>query len=122
MKLSLGFNRYFFQDLEEGAGNQPNAGQNMVYFIMKLRQLVPNIIISQPTYGYPLVTTFSSLSSSFLIRYLFQISDATFPMVLIPVFLIIFEGEGLNIGFQIKSPQVARYNSCFLRYPILNLL
>jgi hypothetical protein len=46
-----------FQDLEEGAGDRPNAGQNMVYFIKKLRQLVPNMIISQPTYGYPKVTT-----------------------------------------------------------------
>lgn len=42
-------------DLEEGAGDQPDAGPNMVHFVRKLRQLVPNIYIGQPTYGYPKV-------------------------------------------------------------------
>lgn len=42
-------------DLEEGAGSNGRAGPNMVHFIRKLRQLQPNIIISQPTYGYPQV-------------------------------------------------------------------
>lgn len=40
-------------DLEDGAGNRKEAGPNMVHFIKKLRELVPNMIISQPTYGYP---------------------------------------------------------------------
>jgi len=40
-------------DLEDGAGNRREAGPNLVHFIRKLRQLVPNMIISQPTYGYP---------------------------------------------------------------------
>ena len=40
-------------DIEEGAGNQEEAGRNMVHFIRKLRELQPNIIIGQPTYGYP---------------------------------------------------------------------
>merc|ERR1719348_998865 len=42
-------------DLEEGAGARKEAGPNMVHFIRRLRQLQPNIIISQPTYGYPQV-------------------------------------------------------------------
>jgi chitinase len=42
-------------DLEEGAGAQRAAGENMVHFIRKLRTLVPNLIISQPVYGYPQV-------------------------------------------------------------------
>jgi len=42
-------------DLEEGAGARPEAGPNMVHFIRRLKQLKPNIIISQPTYGYPQV-------------------------------------------------------------------
>lgn len=42
-------------DLEEGAGAKPEAGKNMVHFIRRLRELQPNIIISQPTYGYPQV-------------------------------------------------------------------
>ena len=40
-------------DIEEGAGDQEEAGTNMVHFIRKLRDLQPNIIIGQPTYGYP---------------------------------------------------------------------
>lgn len=42
-------------DLEEGAGQQPQAGPNMVEFIRRLRELQPKMIISQPTYGYPQV-------------------------------------------------------------------
>merc|ERR1711892_629016 len=42
-------------DLEEGAGARQEAGPNMVHFIRRLRELQPNIIISQPTYGYPQV-------------------------------------------------------------------
>ena len=45
-------------DIETGAGDKPNAGVNMVYFIKKLRQLVPNIYIGQPTFGYPQVHLF----------------------------------------------------------------
>jgi len=44
-------------DIETGAGDEPNAGVNMVYFVRKLRQLVPNIYIGQPTFGYPQVNT-----------------------------------------------------------------
>ena len=29
------------------------AGTNMVHFIRRLRELVPGMIITQPTYGYP---------------------------------------------------------------------
>jgi len=42
-------------DIEDGAGDAPNAGANMVHFVRKLRQLSPNMIISQPTYGYPAI-------------------------------------------------------------------
>jgi hypothetical protein len=42
-------------DIESGAGDESNAGINMVHFIKKLRQLVPNIYIGQPTFGYPQV-------------------------------------------------------------------
>ena len=42
-------------DLEAGAGNKKAAGRNMVHFIRKLRQLQPDILIGQPTYGYPQV-------------------------------------------------------------------
>ena len=40
-------------DIEEGAGSQAAAGPNLGHFIKRLREIQPNIIISQPTYGYP---------------------------------------------------------------------
>lgn len=42
-------------DIETGAGDVPNSGVNMVFFLKKLRQLVPNIYIGQPVFGYPQV-------------------------------------------------------------------
>jgi hypothetical protein len=42
-------------DIEDGAGDAPGAGQNMIYFIQKLRQLNPKMIIGQPTYGFPAI-------------------------------------------------------------------
>merc|ERR1712106_202386 len=42
-------------DLEEGAGAKAEAGPNMIHFIRKLRGLKPDLIISQPVYGYPQV-------------------------------------------------------------------
>merc|ERR1719483_1323280 len=42
-------------DLEEGAGSKKIAGPNMVYFIKKLKQENPTMIVSQPTYGWPQV-------------------------------------------------------------------
>ena len=42
-------------DIEDGAGEHPEAGANLVHFIRRLRQLRPDIIITQPTYGYPTV-------------------------------------------------------------------
>lgn len=42
-------------DIEEGAGSKPDSGVNMVHFIRRLRQLKPDIIIGQPTYGFPAV-------------------------------------------------------------------
>ncbi len=51
-------------DLEEGAGAHKKAGENMIHFIRRLRQLQPDIIISQPTYGYPAVRRVHSPSKS----------------------------------------------------------
>jgi len=42
-------------DIEDGAGDAAGAGENMVHFVRKLRELSPNMIISQPTYGYPAI-------------------------------------------------------------------
>merc|ERR1711962_368253 len=42
-------------DIESGAGDHKEAGPNMIHFLKKLRELQPDIIISQPTYGYPQV-------------------------------------------------------------------
>ena len=43
-------------DIEEGAGSNVEAGPNMVHFVRRLKQLRPNFIIGQPTYGYPAVS------------------------------------------------------------------
>ena len=43
-------------DIEEGAGDADQAGQNLVHFVVKLRSLRPDIIIGLPTYGYPAVS------------------------------------------------------------------
>lgn len=40
-------------DLEEGAGSQQAAGPNMVHFVRRLKSIHPELVISQPTYGYP---------------------------------------------------------------------
>jgi hypothetical protein len=42
-------------DIEEGAGSKPESGANMVHFVKKLKSLKPDMIIGQPTYGYPAV-------------------------------------------------------------------
>merc|ERR1719385_170168 len=42
-------------DLEEGAGAKREAGPNMIQFIRRLKELAPNMIVSQPVYGYPQV-------------------------------------------------------------------
>ena len=40
-------------DIEEGAGETVESGANMIHFINKIKELNPNMIISQPVYGYP---------------------------------------------------------------------
>merc|ERR1712038_452881 len=42
-------------DIEEGAGGQASHGPNLGHFIKRLRELEPDIIIGQPSYGYPQV-------------------------------------------------------------------
>eukprot|EP01084_Bolivina_argentea_P229092 386738_1 len=43
-------------DIETGAGNSQASGDNLVAFAKKLRSLNPNMIITQPVYGFPQVT------------------------------------------------------------------
>ena len=40
-------------DIEAGAGDRGEAGINLSHFIRRLRELKPNFIVSQPTYGFP---------------------------------------------------------------------
>merc|ERR1712002_1235652 len=40
-------------DIEEGAGSHPQAGANMIVFIRKIKELAPDWLVTQPTYGYP---------------------------------------------------------------------
>merc|ERR1712180_477689 len=37
----------------EGAGPHPQAGANMIVFIRKIKELAPDWLVTQPTYGYP---------------------------------------------------------------------
>jgi len=40
-------------DIETGAGNTVESGENMVHFLTKLKSLQPNMIVNQPVFGYP---------------------------------------------------------------------
>jgi len=40
-------------DIEQGAGSQGSSGTNMIHFIRKLKELQPDWLVTQPTYGYP---------------------------------------------------------------------
>jgi hypothetical protein len=40
-------------DIENGAGDRPEAGKHMIHFIKKIREIEPSMIISQPTFGFP---------------------------------------------------------------------
>ena len=42
-------------DIEQGAGDQWEAGPNLGHFMKRLREIHPDIIISVPTYGFPQV-------------------------------------------------------------------
>ena len=42
-------------DIEEGAGGRVEAGPNFVHFVNKIRTIKPEMIIGQPTYGYPAI-------------------------------------------------------------------
>jgi hypothetical protein len=72
--------------IEAGAGDRKDAGPNMVHFIRKLRQLKPNIIIGQPTYGYPQVE-----AENYVINESFD-ADATSNDLVDSVGLMVYEG------------------------------
>jgi hypothetical protein len=40
-------------DIEGGAGQVPGAGENLIYFVAKLKQLAPQMVITQPVFGGP---------------------------------------------------------------------
>jgi len=42
-------------DIEEGAGSRKEAGPNLLHFIRKIKSIHPDLLVSQPTYGYPQV-------------------------------------------------------------------
>ena len=42
-------------DIEEGAGGRAEAGPNFVHFVNKIRTIKPEMIIGQPTYGFPAI-------------------------------------------------------------------
>ena len=81
----------FCLNSESGAGDNDDAGPNMVHFIRRLRQLQPNIIIGQPTYGYPAVD-----AENYVINESFNV-DATSNNLADSVGLMVYEGtQALN--------------------------
>ena len=40
-------------DIEAGIGDKKIVGENMVYFVSKLKQLAPKMVVTQPVYGNP---------------------------------------------------------------------
>lgn len=48
-------------NIESGAGNEKGAQKHLLDFIKKLRELSPDIIISQPTFGFPQVPAILSV-------------------------------------------------------------
>ena len=78
-------------DIEAGAGDRSDAGPNMVYFLQRLRQLQPNMIVGQPTYGYPQVH-----AENYVINQGFN-EDATSNNLIDSVGLMVYEGtQSLN--------------------------
>ena len=48
-------------DIEDGAGNQPDAGRNLIHFVRKLRELRPDFLITLPVYGFPQIRATNEL-------------------------------------------------------------
>ncbi len=40
-------------DIEDGAGNDPRAGRNLVEFVRELKRINPGFLVTLPVYGYP---------------------------------------------------------------------
>ena len=47
-------------DIETGAGDSPGAASNLVVFITELKRLRPEMVVTQPVFGYPQVKVSSS--------------------------------------------------------------
>ena len=78
-------------DIESGAGDRKDAGPNMVHFLRRLRQLQPDLIVGQPTYGYPQVN-----AEDYVINESFNV-DATSNNLIDSVGLMVYEGtQSLN--------------------------
>jgi len=48
-------------DIEDGAGNARDAGQNLVIFVRELKRLKPNFLVTVPVYGYPQIQATNDL-------------------------------------------------------------
>ena len=55
-------------DIENGAGDRQEAGPNMLHFIRKLKSIHPDMIVSQPTYGYPQVIPQSHQATPMMLK------------------------------------------------------
>lgn len=48
-------------DIEDGAGNAPGVGANLIEFVRELKRLNPSILVSLPVYGYPQISAANEL-------------------------------------------------------------
>jgi hypothetical protein len=63
-------------DIEVGAGSSLEASTNIVYFVQKINQLNPKMIITQPVFGYPQVK-----AETFMINSAFNYNISTRPII-----------------------------------------
>jgi hypothetical protein len=48
-------------DIEDGAGHDPRAGQNLIVFVRELKRLNPGFVVTLPVYGYPQIDAANEL-------------------------------------------------------------
>ncbi len=48
-------------DIEDGAGNDPRAGRNLIEFVRELKRLNPSFLVTLPVYGYPQISAANEL-------------------------------------------------------------
>lgn len=98
-------------DIEDGAGNAPGAGPNLIEFVRELKRLNPSFLVTLPVYGYPQINAANDL-----------VNEAFGPNgedkgLVDSVGIMVYEGtQALNyIGNYAKIPGVGRWEGFPIR-------